>query len=269
VATLIANYTQPRAAIRRLADRNCVTRIALLEGRENIGKSHLLACLKAEIDPPGRLIIIDLNKRRSVPTPIEILTEIAVALGWDKCTLFDAELDRVKSKRPLQATINHVTINGSYNNVEAVAQDSDEDRLIVALRATEALLNDLTGLGDHQWPLIIALDGFDAVTSLVEKWFDFCLPRLCEMHQLRLVVSARKVPKEIVERRAIGVPAIEVLLSGVTDEQEWMSLVTQLKRRVPGGAGAEQIGFLRGVVQALNGTPGGIMPFLLTLELDA
>jgi hypothetical protein len=62
---------------------------------------------------------------------------------------------------------------------------------------------------------------------------------------------------------------IEVLLGGVSDEREWLPLIAALKRRLPGAATAEQISFLRGVITALKGVPGGIMPIILSFEADA
>jgi hypothetical protein len=263
---LIANYTKPRAQIRELAEHACATRVIFLEGCENIGKSYLLTSTRPEVKPVKRMVIVDLAKRRGVPTPIEILTEISQSVGANQFTRFEAAATEIVSRRPIVATLSNVSINGSYNNVQATAQESDDDRLLVAIRATTAFLEDLAAVANELRPLILAFDGYDEASPLVDKWFDICLlPRLCEIDHLRLIVSAREVPKDTIKKRA-GNAAINILLSGVLDEKEWLPIVTVLKRRVPGAENGGPLLYLQGVVQALEGRPGAIMPHLLKLE---
>jgi hypothetical protein len=265
---LIANYVGPRQQICDLTRSNCELRAAFIEGGENFGKSHLLASLTPAIVPPERFCIINLDKRRDVPTPMVVLTEIVGTIGWSYFPKFDAAQREIQNAQRNTATVSNVTIHGSYNNVQAIAQESEEDRLIIAMRATDAFASDLGLLPNNLHPLVLAFDGYDAATSLIDRWFDRSLvPRLCEVAHLRLIVSGRTVPHTTVKARTRAAPFVELLLTGVNDEKEWLPIVTALKRRIP-GEGVEQIGFLRGIIAAFKGAPGAIMPIILSLNSD-
>ena len=268
MTSLVANYTVPRAQIRALTVAACPTRVVFLEGEENIGKSYLLTTLRPEITPAARLAIVDLEKRRGVATPLEILTEMAATIGSERFPKLRQALLEV-ARRPIAATVSGVSIKGSYNNVQAIAEESDDDRLLAAWVPTTAFLTDLLSLTDDMQPLVVAFDGYDGASPLVDKWFHLYLaPGLCEIAHIRLVVSARVAPRESLKQRVSTIATLDVKLSGVNDEQEWLPIIVSLKRRVPGSA-PEQAAFLRGVIRALNGRPGGILPFILNnLELD-
>lgn len=267
--SLLANYTVPRAKIRALMDPACPTRVIFLEGEENIGKSYLLSTLRPEIAPVARLAIIDLLKRRGIPTPLEILTEMAATIGSERFPKLLQALQDV-TRRSITASVSGVSIQGSYNRVEAVAQESDDDRFLAALVPTTAFLEDLRSLPTDLQPLLVAFDGYDGASPLVDKWFHAVLvPGLCAISHIRLIVSARVIPRERIKQRVSTDVTLDVQLSGVNDVQEWLPIIASLKRRVP-GTDVEQAAFLLGVIRALKGCPGGIMPFILNnLELDA
>jgi hypothetical protein len=264
---LIANYTTPRKQIRSFVDRGNMARVAFLEGRENIGKSYLLASLRPEIVPAARYSIVDFLKRRGVPTPIEILAEIAANVGVEHFPRLDGAMQGIR-QRAITADIRNISIEGSYNKVEAIAAESDDERLFASITVTNSFLADIRELADHLHPLILAFDGYDAATPLIDKWFHISLvPGLCAISHIRLIVSARNVPKSSISERASATETVEVVLSGINDVQDWFPIITSLKRTLPCPAG-EQTAFLQGVIYALKGAPGGIMPFLMALASE-
>ena len=258
---LFANYNEPRDRIRGLADSACPLRAVFLEGGEHYGKSYLLACLKPELVPPAHMVIVDLDKRRSVPTPIEILTQVGESLGWRYFPNLEAEVEReLQRKRSINATVSNVTITGSYNKVEANAQENEGDRLLAAIWVTRGFLDDLRALPVELRPLILAFDGYAPSMSLIDGWFDRSLVSgLCEIDHVRLIVCGREVPQTTVKARTAPARAIEVPLTGVTELDDWLPIVAALKRRIPGEAASEQSGFMRGVIRAHRGAPGLIM----------
>jgi hypothetical protein len=267
---LIANYQEPRETIRGLARPDCPHRAAFLEGGQNYGKSHLLKYLKPELAQAAKFVVIELDKRRSVPTPMEILTEVGDSLGWQNFPRLDEAKSEFELRRPLQATVSNVHAEGSFINIQAIAQESEDDRYLLATRLTRYFLEDLKVLDQSLKPLILAFDGYDDSTmSLIDRWFDRNLvPRLCELDHVRLIVCGRAVPHTTVKARVSPGRSIDVTLEGVRDLQEWMPIIAALKRRIPGNATNEQVGFLKGLIQAHKGAPGLIMTEIQMFESE-
>jgi hypothetical protein len=264
---LIANYHEPRQKIRALADSDCPLRAVFLEGGQHYGKSYLLKSLRSELET--KLIVVELDKRRTIPTPVEILNEIGTVLGWQHFQRFDAAVRELR-RQPVQAIIRDVTVAGSYNKIEAIAQENEDDRLILAIQLTRSFLQDLGALPSKLRPLILAFDGYDPAMSLLDRWFDRSLMHgLCQIDHVRIIVCGREVPSITVKERTPAGRRIDVALSGVMDEAEWMSIVVALKRQLPGDAVAVQTGYLRGVIAAFRGAPGLIMAHINSLRIVA
>jgi hypothetical protein len=267
---LIANYHEPQQQIRGLADPNCAVRAVFLEGGPSYGKSYILECLKPQLAPQTQFVVIELDKRRSAPTPVEILTEIGDCLGWDHCSCLDAAKLQIEQNRPILATVANATIHGSYNNIQSIAQESEDDHLLSAMRVTTAFLRDLRQFPPHLRPVILAFDGYDADMSLIDRWFDRSLvPGLCKIDHVRLIVCGREVPHTTVKARAGPAQAIEIPLKGVPDERDWMPIISALKRRIPGNASNEQSWYLRGLIRAHRGVPGLIMTEIKLFEAES
>lgn len=259
---LIANYVEPRGKLRALAAPDCPFSAVFVEGGEHYGKTFLLECFKSEVS--ARVILVALDKRRVVPAPRELLAEIATLLGWQHFPSFDGAMQA--QQRPIQASVSNVSVEGSYVNVQAIAQESEDDRLLAAIRLTGAFLEDLRALPEMLRPLILAFDGYDASASLIDRWFDRVLVEgLCGIEHARLIVCGRQVPSTTVKRRTPAGRFIEVPLKGVADEQEWMQIIAALKCHLPGDDEGSRAGYLRGIVAAFNGAPGLIVAHLRTL----
>src|SRR5208283_1481516 len=147
----------------------CLVRAAFIEGGENFGKSYLLACVLPEVTSPARMVIIDLAKNRAKLNPIDILLYIASRIDVCYFPELDAAVKDIASRQPVSATVSNVTVNGSYNNIQAIAQDNEEDRLYVAIKITESFLEDLRKITNHFQPIIIAIDGYEAASTLIDR----------------------------------------------------------------------------------------------------
>jgi hypothetical protein len=258
----IANYVEPREKLRELATPDCKFRVIFLEGGAHYGKTFLLERLKSEASV--KVILTPLDKRRAVPTPLQLLSEIATFVGWKHFPKYDQAMD--SNKRPVQANISHVSVQGSYVNVEAVAQESEDDRLLTAIRVTGEFFEDLRTLPEDLRPLILAFDGYDANMSLIDRWFDSILVQgLCDIDHVRLIVGGRSVPLASVKQRIPGGRFVEVPLNGVVDVREWMQIVLTLNCRLPDEDEKSRVGYLRGVVAAFRGAPGLIVAHLKSL----
>ena len=260
MAALIANYHEPREKIRHLARPDCPIRVLFLEGGENYGKTYLLQCTSDDWKPHAKFVVVELDRRRDVPTPLEILVEISTTLGADNFPHLGAEVSRVQ-QRSLVANASGNTISGTNIRIEALAQESDADRLITSMQLTAAFVKDLKALSEAIGSLIVVFDGFDATTmTLVDRWFDRSLIRsLAEIDFVRLVVCGRQLPTTTVKARAAPATTLELSLRGVSEENEWLPIIAALKRRIPGNADDERAAFLRGLIFAHDGAPGLIM----------
>ncbi|WP_224609379.1 hypothetical protein [Mesorhizobium sp. ESP-6-4] len=248
--------------MRALAAPDCPFHAIFLEGGEHYGKTFLLQWLKTELTT--RVVLIPIDKRRVVPAPLQLLSEIATHLGWQHFPGFDRAMRT--QQRPIQANVSNVSVEGSYVNVQAIAQESEDDRLLAAIRLTGAFLDDLRALPDTLRPLILAFDGYDASTSLIDRWFDGVLVEgLCDIEHARLIVCGRQVPSTSMKLRTPAERFIEVPLTGVADEQEWMQIIASLKCRLPGDDDVSRAGYLRGIVAAFKGAPGLILAHLKAL----
>jgi hypothetical protein len=270
VTLLIANYTDPQEKLRGLLSQDCATRAIFIEGEKNFGKSYLLKVVKNNLKERSHFVIVELDKRRSAPSPIEILTEIVDRLGWKIFPRLDAIKHELEGRRPIQATVANVSITGSYNNVQAIAQESEDDRLLLAMRVTREFLEDLRGLPSENLPLILAFDGYDPDLSLIDRWFDRSLiPGLSDIPHVRSIVCGRKVPETTVKSRTPPGCGVEIILKGVKDPEEWFPIISAMRRRIPGDAVLEKRGYLRGLIAAHKGAPGLIMTEIALFETEA
>jgi hypothetical protein len=260
MSALIANYHEPRQKIRHLAMPDCPVRVLFLEGGENYGKTYLLQCTSDEWKPYAKFVVVELDRRRDVPTPLEILVQISTTLGPKSFPRLQAEVHRVQQRR-LEANANGNTISGTNIKIEVLAQESPSDRLITSMLLTAAFVEDLKALSPPIASLIVVFDGYDAQTmTLIDDWFDRSLIRsLAELDFVRLVVCGRQLPTTTVKSRAVPATALEVCLNGVNEEKEWLPVIAALKRRIPGDADADRANFLRGLIFAHGGAPGLIM----------
>lgn len=255
---LIANYHQQRQQIGGLAQADCPIRAVLVEGGPDYGKSHLLHCVAPELKANAKVVVVELDKRRIPPEPLEIMQEIAGDLGFDHFPRLDTEIRQVQ-RRPLQANICGVTVAGTSNTVQAVAEETETDRLVTAVQVTKGFLADLANLPDGLKPLILAFDGYDESMSLIDRWFDNPLILgLGRLDHVRLIICGRVLPPRTVKAR-VAAPKLEIALAGVTDEQDWLPVIAALKRRIPGEEAPVRIGYLRGLIHAHRGAPGRIM----------
>jgi hypothetical protein len=259
---LIANYHEPRGRLRALAAPNCPLRAAFLEGGPHYGKTFLLECLKSEVSI--QVVLISLDKRRDVPAPLQLMAEITTLLGRQHFPRFVSAIQA--QQRPIHADVRNVSIEGSYINVQAFAQESEDDRLLSATLVTADFLDDLRTVPEMLRPLILAFDGYDASMSLIDRWFDRVLVGpLCEIEHVRLIVCGRKVPLSVKQRSPAG-RCIEVPLTGIVDEQEWVNIIAALKWHIPEDDDERRAAHLRGVVGAYGGAPGLILAYLKTLQ---
>jgi hypothetical protein len=262
----IANYQHPRERLRALTDNDCPVRVVFLEGAQHTGKTYLLESLKLEFTT--KLVVVPLDKRRTIPTPLEILSEISFVLGSQHFQTF-VRAARELQQRPVQAIASDLTVIGSYNRIEPVAQETEDDRLFHAIQFTRSFLDDLQKIPNELKPLVLAFDGYDSAMSLVDRWFDRALmPGLCQIDHVRLIVCGREVPENTVKWRAPVGRRLELVLMGVTDEREWMPIIAALKRRIPGEAVDAQTWYMRGVIAGCNGAPGLIMAHIAALKSD-
>jgi hypothetical protein len=245
---------------RDLAEPDCPLRAVFLEGGPQYGKTFLLECLKSEVKI--RIILVALDKRKDVPTPIQLLSEIVTPIGWEHFPTFSQAM---KEQQPhLHATISNVSVEGSYVNVLANTQENENDRLISAIHVTAGFLNDLRKALIQ--PLILAFDGYDANMSLIDRWFDSILVQgLCGIEHLRLIVCGREVPTNTVKRRGPAGRFVELLLEGIPDAGEWSQIIAALNCRIPGDDDKNRSFYLRGMVDAFKGAPGHIVTHLKTL----
>jgi hypothetical protein len=259
---LIANYHEPRSKLRALAAPDCPVRAAFLEGDAHYGKTFLLEILQSEVSI--RVLLIALDKRRAVPTPLELLAQIVTQLGRQYFTTFNREM--VAQQRPIHANVSNISVEGSYVNVQANAQENEDDRLVTAIQVTAAFLDDLRLLPTTLRPLILAFDGYDSSMVLIDRWFDTVLVRgLCDIEHVRLIVCGRQVPPMTVKRHPPAERCIEVPLTGIADEQEWVDIIAALRCRIPGEDENSRNGYLRGIVAAFRGAPGLIVAHLKSL----
>jgi hypothetical protein len=267
MSLLIANYTDPQEKLRALLSCNCAARAVFIEGGPSFGKSHLLKLLRVGSQEQQNLVVVELDKRRSVPAPVEVLSEIGDRLGWYFFPRLDVTIRELEARRPPQASVSNVTIKGSYNQVQAIAQESEDDRLLTAMRATRDFLADLQHMPEKTLPLILAFDGYDADASLIDRWFDRSLiPGLSAIESVRTVVCGRVIPETTVKGRVPLGRSVEITLKGVADPEEWLPVIAALKRRIPGNTPAEKVWFMRGIIKAHKAAPGLILTEIMLFE---
>ncbi|MGJ4993900.1 hypothetical protein ACQR0Z_05795 [Bradyrhizobium sp. HKCCYLS3077] len=266
---IIANYQEPRQKIRELANPECPLRVLFLEGGENYGKSYLIQCVSPEWRAHSKFVVVELDKRRDIPSPLEILVEISSALGPENFPHLEAEVRRAQQRR-LQANANNNTISGTNIRVEVLAQETDDDRLITSIQLTSAFAKDLENLRDVLGALILVFDGYDhRLMNLVDRWFDRSLIRtLSNISYVRLIVCGRDLPMTTVKARAAPDTSFQLSLAGVTEEGDWLPVVAALRRRLPGEAIEEKKAFLNGLIFAHEGAPGLIMRRIKMLEVE-
>jgi hypothetical protein len=253
----IANYEQPRKRIEELALADSACRAIFIEGGKDLGKTHLLDFVRETCGI--NFIVVSLGKQRATPSPKLVLDEIAQELGWARFPRLRGAM-RGRSLRPIQASINDVTILGSHNSIEAIAQETEEDRLIEALELTEHLIEDLRVVTCEIRPLIIAFDHYDEATSLIDGWFSRSLvSSLCRLDHIRLIVCGRDVSRTSLKGKIPGARFLELGLEGVRNAEHWLPVVQYEGLTIPFTTYEEKIAFLTAVVEINEGVPGLIM----------
>jgi len=257
----IANYHVERQELARLATAGAPTAI-YLKGDEDYGKSFVVAWLEQEVAAKARVVVVDLAPPQRSMTPDLVMRVVAQELGWEHFQSFRAEAERLAPRR--QATVENVTVNGSFNTITASAGSTIEDQLALAIELTGPFLECLKVATKAHAAVTLCLDGYDRDARLIGGWLELSLlPGLGRQPIANILISGRcAAPPELFGRH----PAPHALeLAGVHDVQEWIRVAGVLKRRLPGADPAQAEQRLAGIIDFARGEPGSIMTYLQNL----
>ncbi|MGO7443623.1 hypothetical protein ACC668_02805 [Rhizobium ruizarguesonis] len=208
--------------------------------------------------PPDRFISFDLDRPKQVLEPMIVLSLLSRNLGANYFPKLHAHIDEVGKRR--QATISHVTVNGSNNVFNATTGETAEDRLLVATRATQHFFDELSVI-TRSTRVLIAFDGFTPDMHALNDWLSLVfIEEAVKAPNLGVILCGHQIPEHGIKSRATHSQTIR--LEGVREPSEWLHVAMQLAAKLPGDDEGDQLHYLQGLIDATGGAPGAIVPIL-------
>jgi hypothetical protein len=256
---MFVNYNRERnelagAAIPVAAGQPATT---FVKGPEESGKTELLQWFRTAHGAANQVCYIDVADPAAATTPRAVMSTFITDLADPTFDDYWIEDRKVTTS---VATIQNVSVEGNYNQLNALTGVAVEDQLANLIPLTRAFVLGVAAASAPSRPIVLCVDGYSSTEKLTRLWIRRQLVRMMQpLPFARLVITGREAPDRDLLIADQSLHLIE--LGGIHDVGEWLLAAQALGCPLPPDP-AQAVAGLTMVVEYADGKPGGIMSYL-------
>jgi hypothetical protein len=241
---LVADRRDPKAVFNALVAPGSPTRILIVHGPPDIGKTYLIEHFRGPFWPGVDQVGIDFDSE--FDNPRQLFLETLAALGESRLKTYLA-LRRTQSSPLASLVTNPIQVALKAEITFNMAPDPDGDRR----RLTEAWFQDAASLDR---PLVITIDCFEAASEGDKAWVrGVFLPAVARSAMVRVVIAAETPPAP---NKSWSAVASVHELTHILTSTDWLPVVVAKKRKVAFEPASE---FMKWICKACDGDPRQIL----------